>query len=70
MIVISEASSHQTSIAKRPNVAASEVPKRDDDRQADEGHHAGLAFRQFAPCPADENQSAIDEDQRPENRRD
>ena len=27
MIVISDASSHQTSISKRPNVAASEVPK-------------------------------------------
>jgi hypothetical protein len=27
MIVISEATSHQTSISKRPNVAASDVPK-------------------------------------------
>jgi len=58
MIVISEASSHQTSISKRPKVAASEVPKGDYDRQADEGHHAGLVIGKFAPCPANKNEAS------------
>ena len=29
--------------------------KGDYDRQADEGHHAGLAVGKFAPCPANED---------------
>ena len=29
--------------------------KGDYDRQADEGHHAGLVVGKFAPCPADED---------------
>jgi hypothetical protein len=30
-------------------------PEGDYDRQADEGHHAGLAAGKFAPRPADED---------------
>ena len=29
--------------------------KGDDDRQADEGHHAGLAVGKFSPCPTEEH---------------
>ena len=51
MIVINDASSHQTSISKRPKVAASDVPKATMIAQADEGHHAGLAVGKFTPMP-------------------
>ena len=32
------------------------------DPQADESHHAGLVIGKFAPCSADENEAAINED--------
>jgi hypothetical protein len=37
------------------------------DRQADEGHHAGLAFRQLTPCPTDENETAVNKNHRSED---
>jgi len=37
------------------------------DRQADEGHHAGLVFRKLAPRPTDENEAAVNEDDRSED---
>ena len=40
------------------------------DRQADEGHHAGLVVRKLAPRPTDENEAAVNEDDRSEDRRD
>src|SRR5262249_42036415 len=39
------------------------VTKGDEDPQADGGHHPGLAVRQFAACPADKNDTAVEEDQ-------
>ena len=41
----------------------------DDDRQRDEGHHPGLAVGQLALGSADEDQPAVEEDDRPEDRR-
>ncbi len=43
------------------------ISERDDDCQADESHHAGLSIGKFAPCPADKDQAAINEDDRSED---
>src|ERR1035441_5901950 len=40
------------------------------DRQADEGHHSGLAVGEFAPCPAEDDEAAINKDHRSEDCRD
>ena len=41
--------------------------KSDDDRQADQRHHARRVIGKLAPCPADEDQAAIHEDDRAED---
>ena len=41
----------------------------DDDRQRDEGHHPGLAVGQLALGSTDEDQPAVEEDDRAEDRR-
>jgi hypothetical protein len=43
--------------------------ERDYDRQADQSHHAGFVVGKFAPCPADEDQPAINKDGRSKNGR-
>ena len=40
-----------------------------DDRQRDQGHHPGLTVGQLALGSADEDQTAVEEDDRPEDRR-
>src|SRR5712692_6877727 len=37
------------------------------DRQTDEGHHAGLVVGQLAPCPTNENETAVNKDHRSED---
>jgi len=54
MIVISEASSHQTSISKSPNAAASEVPNATMIARLMRVIMPGFVIRQFALSPADE----------------
>ncbi len=39
----------------------------DDDGEADESHHAGLAVGKLAPCSAEEHEPAINEDDRSED---
>ena len=39
----------------------------DDDGESNERHHAGLAVRNLAPCPTNENQASVKENNRPEN---
>jgi len=67
MIVISDATSHQTSISKMLNVAASEVPKATTIAELMSVIMPGL-FRKFTPGSADKDQSAIDEDDCSEDR--
>ena len=44
--------------------------ERDDDREADEGHHPRLSVGQLGPRAAQEDEPAVGEDDRPEDRRD
>ena len=53
--------------AQRPGPAGDE---RDDDREADQGHHPGLAIGQLGPRTAQEDEAAVQEDDRAEDRRD
>jgi hypothetical protein len=52
---------------EEPECCGERRTKGNCDRQADEGHHAGLVLRKLAPCPADENEATVNEDRRSED---
>jgi hypothetical protein len=41
--------------------------KSNCDRQADEGHHAGLVVCKLAPCPTNEDETTVNKDHRSED---
>ena len=70
MTLISVASSHQNVNFENTESRSQGGGKCDNDRQADQGHHARLADGKLSPCALNKHASAVHQDDGSQNGRD